>query len=62
MIASRYVAELWNAVEKYRRSERDEQGDIYSNGFYEFYIMLASSEYPETADQSALMVFVPKEE
>lgn len=44
---------------------RDEQGDIYniySNGFYEFYIMLASSEYPETADQSALMVFVPKEE
>lgn len=44
---------------------RDDQGDVYSlysNGFYEFYIKLADSEYQQTANQSALMAFVPQEE
>ena len=35
---------------------------MYSNGFYEFYTMLADSEYQETSDQSALMDFVPEDE
>lgn len=41
---------------------RDAQGDtysMYSNGFYNFYISLAGSEYQEIADHSALMEFVP---
>ncbi len=44
---------------------RDDQGDVYSlysNGFCEFYIKLADSEYQQTANQSALMAFVPQEE
>lgn len=44
---------------------RDQQGDIYnmySNGFYEFYIKLVGSEYQETMEKSALMLFVPEEE
>ena len=45
---------------------RDAQGDdiynLYSNGFYEFYIGLAGSKYQETAEQSALMAFLPEEE
>ena len=44
---------------------RDDQGDVYSlysNGLYEFYIKLADSEYQQTANQSALMAFVPQEE
>lgn len=44
---------------------RDEQGDLYnmySNGFYEFYIMLADPECQETMEKSALMPFVPEVE